>query len=79
MTDADRALALHKRLGVDQMLRQNDPVQTILAVLAAVRAEEREACAKIADAVLDRWLHYPDDSEIALCEEIAAAIRARKP
>lgn len=57
MTDEDRAISLHKKLGVDQMLRQNDPMQTILAALAAVRAEEREACflsEGIADAIQER-------------------------
>lgn len=43
--------------------------------LAAISAE-REACAKIADDEADRA--YNNDEERMYCDEIAAAIRARK-
>ena len=52
-----------------------------LSILAAVRAEEREACARIA---LDGCLVPPDggsptEDERLMCEHITAAIRARGP
>jgi hypothetical protein len=46
-------------------------------VEAAARADEREACAKVADTISDKygWGHY--GNEVDTADEIAAAIRAR--
>ena len=46
-------------------------------VEAAARADEREACAKVADTISDKygWGHY--GTEVDTADEIAAAIRAR--
>jgi hypothetical protein len=46
-------------------------------VEAAARADEREACAKVADTISDKygWGHY--GKEVDTADEIAAAIRAR--
>ena len=44
---------------------------------ALVAAQEREACAKVADTISDKygWGHY--GNEVDTADEIAAAIRAR--
>ena len=44
---------------------------------ALVEAQEREACAKVADTISDKygWGHY--GNEVDTADEIAAAIRAR--
>lgn len=45
--------------------------------LETARADEREACAKVADTISDKygWGHY--GKEVDTADEIAAAIRAR--
>jgi hypothetical protein len=72
-----RERELNKTLGRDRMLRLNNPVDTIAAVLAAVRAEatlaERESCAKVASD------HVQAPGTGSVRSGIAAAIRARRP
>ena len=48
----------------------DDPIEVMMEVLAEARAEEREACARVAEEV---WRSADDGTAI----EAAAAIRAR--
>lgn len=77
MMDEERARELNKQLGRDRMLRQNDPVMTLVAALAAVREEERRSCEAIAreccpsdDNYLDNPLGY--DMATYIADAIAA-------
>ena len=53
----------------------HDPV--VIAFAKLVAAKEREACAKVADKISDKygWTYF--GNEVDTADEIAAAIRAR--
>jgi hypothetical protein len=50
----------------------------ISALIAAVRADERERCANVSKGMVKYGGNRYSDSYNRACEEIAAAIRARK-
>jgi hypothetical protein len=52
-------------------------VANLRGMLETIAADEREACAKVADTISDKygWGHY--GNEVDTANEIAAAIRAR--
>lgn len=82
-TDAERA----RMIATSTLWHHTDHIQAcILAVLADARAEEREACAKLASPTLDEILLHAGEMTAqerrtvqAVLTWIAAAIRGRKP
>jgi len=61
----------------------NGPVRAfsaeqLKAFEALVRADEREACAKLADQISDKYGWGYSGNEVDTADEIAAAIRARE-
>jgi hypothetical protein len=51
--------------------------ESIKAFESLVRADEREACAKVADKISDKYGWGYSGNEVDTADEIAAAIRAR--
>jgi hypothetical protein len=56
-----------------------DAIPHIAKALAAVRAEEREACAKVADKRTGLARARINEDAVYIGADIAAGIRARKP
>ena len=52
-------------------------LKTLKAFEALVRADEREACAKVADQISDKYGWGYSGNEVDTADEIANAIRAR--
>lgn len=67
-----------REVELDELLEQMPRIaKKFKAFEALVRADEREACAKVADQISNKygWGYY--GNEVDTADEIAAAIRAR--
>jgi hypothetical protein len=64
-----------KILGFD---RDGDYTEELKAFESLVRGDEREACAKVADKISDKYGWGYSGNEVDTADEIAAAIRARE-
>lgn len=69
LTDALTSDGVYSEVPAERAIAAVKLLVALASDRAAVRAEEREACAKVAE----------DGPEVGLAVDVAAAIRARKP